>query len=321
MAHVEGTAEETMIIRIGTRGSKLALWQANWVKEQIERRFPSTQCQLVRIRTKGDKIRDVALAKVGGKGLFVKEIEEALLKGRIDLAVHSMKDVPTQLPDLLHIAAITEREDPRDVMISDRWKRFEELPKGARIGTSSLRRQAQLLHARPDLKMEVLRGNLDTRIKKLRTEGLDAIIVAASGVIRMGLQHRITEYLDYDLCLPPMGQGAFGLECRKEDYEINAVLKTLNEPSVSKTVQAERAFLERLEGGCQVPAAAYGELLHGTLRLRGVIASVDGKELIKDEIAGDPSESESLGRRLAEKLLQLGGDGILRRIYALSSLG
>jgi len=310
-----------MKIRIGTRGSKLALWQANWVKERIERQFPWVGCQLVKIRTKGDKIRDVALAKVGGKGLFVKEIEEALLKRRTDLAVHSMKDVPTKLPESLHIAAITEREDPRDVMISDRWKRFDELPKEARVGTSSLRRQAQLLHVRPDLKMEVLRGNLDTRIRKLRKEGLDAIIVAASGVIRMGEQHRIAEYLDYDLCLPPMGQGTFGLECRIEDHEINEILKTLNEPSVSKAVRAERAFLERLEGGCQVPIAAYGEVLNGALRLRGLIASLDGKDLIKHEISGNPEEPESLGRRLAEKLLHSGGETVLEKIRALSQQG
>ncbi len=310
-----------MEIRIGTRGSKLALWQANWVKDRIERRFPSAKCQLVKIRTKGDKVRDVALAKVGGKGLFVKEIEEALLRRRIDLAVHSMKDVPTDLPTPLHIGAITEREDPRDVMISDRWKRFSELPEGARVGTSSLRRQAQLLHVRPDLKMEVLRGNLDTRIRKLKKEGLDAVIVAASGVIRLGEQHRISEYLDYDLSLPPMGQGTFGIECRKEDQEINEILKTLNDPGVSKAVRAERAFLGRLEGGCQVPIAVYGESLNGALRLRGLIASVDGKELIKDEISGDPGDSESLGRRLAEKLLRSGGEAILKRIYALSSEG
>jgi len=308
-----------MEIRIGTRGSKLALWQADWVKERIERRFPSVVCRVVKIRTKGDKIRDVALAKVGGKGLFVKEIEDALLKRRIDLAVHSMKDVPTELPDPLHIAAITEREDPRDVMVSDRWKRFAELPIGARVGTSSLRRQAQLLHARPDLKMEVIRGNLDTRIRKLKSEGLDAVIVAAAGVIRMGQEHRIAEYLDYDLCLPPMGQGAFGLECRKEDPEINEILKTLNDPDVSRIVRAERAFLARLEGGCQVPVGVYGELLDGTMRLRGLISSPDGKELIRDEASGDPDEPESLGRRLAERLLQSGGEAILKDIYALSS--
>ena len=306
-----------MQFRIGTRSSKLALWQANWVKERIERQHPSAGCRLVKIRTKGDKIRDVALAKVGGKGLFVKEIEEALIAGRIDLAVHSMKDVPTKLPDLLHIAAITEREDPRDVMISDRWKRFDDLPKGARVGTSSLRRQAELLHVRPDLMMVDLRGNLDTRIGKLRTEDLDAVIVAASGVIRMGLQHRISEYLDYDLCLPPMGQGAFGLECRRADREINEVLKTLHDPTASRTVRAERAFLELLEGGCQVPIGVYGELRQGALRLRGLIASLDGKVMIKDEVSGDPEEPESLGRKLAERLLHSGGAAILKEIYAV----
>lgn len=308
-------------IRIGTRGSKLALWQAKWVKGRIEKQFPSIKSQLIKIRTTGDKIQDVALARVGGKGLFVKEIEEALLNRRIDLAVHSMKDVPTKLLDPLHIGAITEREDPRDVMISDHWKHFDELPTGARVGTSSLRRQAQILHARPDLKMKVLRGNLDTRLRKLKSEGLDAVIVAASGVIRIGEQHRIAEYLDFDLCLPAIGQGTFGLECRKEDHELNEILKTLNEPDISKAVRAERAFLERLEGGCQVPIAAYGELLNGTLRLRGLIGSIDGKDLIKDEISGDPDGPESLGRMLAEKLLNSGGEAILKKIYASFSQG
>jgi hydroxymethylbilane synthase len=309
-----------MEIRIGTRGSKLALWQANWVKDRIEGRFPSAVCRLVKIKTKGDKIRDVALAKVGGKGLFVKEIEDALVKGKIDLAVHSMKDVPTELAESLHIAAITEREDPRDVMVSDRWMQFADLPAGARVGTSSLRRQAQLLHARPDLKMEVIRGNLDTRIGKLRPEGPDAVIVAAAGVIRMGEEHRIAEYLDYDLSLPPMGQGTLAIECRKDDPELNEIIKTLNDPDVSRVVRAERAFLARLEGGCQVPVGVYGELLNTTLRLRGLIASPDGKTLIRDEASGNPDDPESLGRNLAERLLQAGGEAILKDVYANLSL-
>ncbi len=304
-----------MKIRIGTRGSKLALWQANWVRERIEARFPEAKCEIVKIVTTGDKIRDVALARVGGKGLFVKEIEEALIERKVDLAVHSMKDVPTKLPESLHIGAVTEREDPRDVMISNRWKGFSELPNGARVGTSSLRRQAQLLHARPDLTMVVLRGNLDTRIRKLGQEGLDAIILAASGVIRMGAQDRIVEYLDYELSLPAMGQGTLGLECRRKDEEINKVLRALNDTNVFRAVSAERAFLERLEGGCQVPIGVYGEISNGTLRLKGVIASLDGRKLVRDEIKGDPEKSETLGRVLAEKLLEAGGEAILREIY------
>ncbi len=310
-----------MEIRIGTRSSKLALWQANWVKERVERRFLQVRCEIVKIKTTGDKIRDVALSKVGGKGLFVKEMEEALLDRRIDLAVHSMKDVPTQLCESLHIAAITEREDPRDVMISSRWKAFKELPKGARVGTSSLRRQAQLLHVRPDLKMEILRGNLDTRLRKLGSEGLDAIIVAASGVIRMGEEDRITEYLDLELCLPAIGQGTFGLECRKEDHEINGILRPLNEPNISRAVRAERTFLERLEGGCQVPIAGYGEIKGGALFLKGLIASIDGKRLIKSETVGDPDEPEELGEKVARKLLDSGGEAILKEIYTSFSLG
>ncbi|MBM4339060.1 MAG: hydroxymethylbilane synthase [Deltaproteobacteria bacterium] len=302
-------------IRIGTRGSKLALWQAEWVKERIEKQTPQVKVELVIIKTLGDKILDVALAKVGGKGLFVKEIEEALLDQRIDIAVHSMKDVPTKLADTLHIAAITEREDPRDVMISNRWKRLDELPFEAKVGTSSLRRQAQLLHVRPDLKMTVLRGNLDTRLRKLSEEGLDAIIVAAAGVIRLGLQQKITQYLDFDLCLPAMGQGTLALECRQEDNDINEILKPLNAPYVSMTVRAERAFLEKLEGGCQVPIGIYGEIRNGALLLKGLIASIDGKKLVSDEISGDPKDPESVGKKLAERLLNSGGKAILKEIY------
>ncbi len=302
-------------VRIGTRGSKLALWQANWVKERVEKQTPRIRGEIVMIKTMGDKILDVALAQVGGKGLFVKEIEEALLDRRIDVAVHSMKDVPTKLADSLHIAAITEREDPRDVMISNRWKHFDELPREAKVGTSSLRRQAQLLRVRPDLKMTILRGNLDTRMKKLKEEGLDAIIVAASGVIRLGEERQITQYLDFDLCLPATGQGTFALECRKEDEEINGILKRLNAPNVSLAVRAERAFLERLEGGCQVPIAAYGEIENGVLLLRGLIASVDGKDLVSDKISGDPGDPEAMGRKLAERLLDSGGEAILKEIY------
>jgi hydroxymethylbilane synthase len=302
-------------VRIGTRGSKLALWQANWVKERIEKQSPRIKTEIVKIKTTGDKILDVALAKVGGKGLFVKEIEEALLDHRIDVAVHSTKDVPTKLADHLHIAAITEREDPRDVMISNRWKHFNELPREARVGTSSLRRQAQLLHIRPDLKMEILRGNLDTRLRKLREEGLDAIIVAASGVIRLGEQRQITQYLERDFCLSAIGQGTLALECREEDQEINEILRPLDAPDVSMAVRAERAFLERLEGGCQVPIAAYGEIENGVLLLEGRIASVDGKELVGDKISGDPGDPEALGRKLAERLLASGGEAILKEIY------
>ncbi len=302
-------------VRIGTRGSKLALWQANWVKERIEKGPFQAKGEIVKIKTTGDKIQDVALAKVGGKGLFVKEIEEALIDRRIDVAVHSTKDVPTKLADSLHIAAITEREDPRDVMISTRWKTFRDLPQEAKIGTSSLRRQAQLLHVRPDLKMMILRGNLDTRLRKLREEGLDAVIVAASGVIRLEEEGQISEYLDFDLCLPATGQGSFALECRKDDKEVNEILRPLNASNVSLAVRAERAFLERLEGGCQVPIAAYGQVENGTLVLDGLIASIDGKDFVRDKISGDPKDPEAIGRTLAERLLGSGGKAILKEIY------
>jgi hydroxymethylbilane synthase len=292
------------------------MWQAEWVRDRIHERLPSVACELVRIQTTGDRIQDVALAKVGGKGLFVKEIEEALLDGRIDVAVHSMKDVPARLAPGLHIAAITVREDPRDVLISERWRRLADLPPGARVGTSSLRRQSQLLHFRPDLKVEMLRGNLDTRLRKLTSDGLDAVIVAAAGVIRLEEQRRISEYLEPEVCLPAVGQGTLGLECRTDDVEVNEIVKTLEDRDVSRAVRAERAFLERLEGGCQVPIAAYGQLVNGGLRLRGLVAAIDGREVIKEELHGDSDEPERLGRSLAERILTTGGRAILERVAA-----
>ncbi len=301
---------------IGTRGSALALCQANLIQEGLQRRFPSLSIRLKKIKTTGDKITDVPLAKVGGKGLFVKEIEEAMIREEISLAVHSMKDVPTFLPEGLHLAAITEREDPRDVVISRSGKRLLDLPKGARIGTSSLRRQAQIRHVRPDFEMIPLRGNLDTRIKKLTRDGLDAIVLAAAGVRRMGWAERITEFLDPGICLPAIGQGALGLECRILDGRINAILSEYNHPVTSACVRAERALLTRLEGGCQVPIAAHAQIRDGTrLVLDGLVASVDGGRLIRDGLTGEADRPEAVGLALAERLLKLGADAILREIY------
>ena len=302
-------------IKIGTRGSQLALWQANWVKSELENKNPGLAVEIIKIKTTGDKILDVPLAKVGGKGLFVKEIEEALLRGDIDLAVHSMKDVPTDLPKELHLSAITEREDPRDALISKDKRLFNELPERAKIGTSSLRRQAQLLHIRPDFRIQQLRGNLDTRIRKLTTEDLDAIIVAAAGVRRMGWQDKITEYLSIDDSLPAIGQGALGIECRIDDKETNNLLEPFNHLETSVCVKAERALLKKLEGGCQVPIAAYGIIKDKKINLIGLVASVDGTEMHKEKIEGKVEDAEKIGIELAEKLLSRGADRVLQEVY------
>jgi hydroxymethylbilane synthase len=286
------------------------------IKEELEAAFPDLEIRLKKIKTTGDKITDVPLAKVGGKGLFVKEIEEALFRNEIGLAVHSMKDVPTLLPEGLHLAAITRREDPRDVVISRDGKKLLDLPRGARIGTSSLRRQSQIKHLRPDFAIIPLRGNLDTRIKKLEKEGLDAVVLAAAGLRRLGLEDRITEYLDPDICLPAIGQGALGLECRVPDGQVNSMLARFNHPVTSRCVRAERALLKRLEGGCQVPIAAYAQIRdEERLVLEGLVASVDGARVIRDGAAGDPEQPELLGLELAERLLAQGADAILREIY------
>jgi hydroxymethylbilane synthase len=300
---------------IGTRGSALALCQAHMIKEELESADPDLEVRLKKIKTTGDKITDVPLARVGGKGLFVKEIEEALFRMEIGLAVHSMKDMPTALPEGLHLAAITRREDPRDIVISRNGKRLLDQPQGARIGTSSLRRQSQIKHLRPDFEIIPLRGNLDTRIKKLGKEGLDAVVLAAAGLRRLGLEDRITEYLDPDICLPAIGQGALGLECRVSDGQVNPMLARLNHPVTSRCVRAERALLKRLEGGCQTPIAAYAHIREERLVLEGLVASVDGTRLIRDGAAGDPEQPELLGLELAERLLAQGADAILREIY------
>jgi hydroxymethylbilane synthase len=304
------------MLRIGSRGSQLALEQAGWVKTRLEERFKGLVVSLTKIKTTGDMILDVPLAQVGGKGLFVKEIEEALLRQDIDLAVHSMKDVPTFLPSGLHLGAITEREDPRDVFISKDGCPLKELRQKARIGTSSLRRQAQLLHLRPDLVVVQLRGNLDTRIRKLSQEGLDGIILAAAGLKRMGWLDRITEYLPFEVSLPAVGQGALGMECRVADRATNQKLEFLNHQVTRCCVLAERAFLKRLEGGCQIPIAAHGWLENRSIRLDGLVSSVDGRRLIRDCVEGPIEKAEELGIRLAERLISNGAEAILNEIYS-----
>ena len=303
-------------VRIGTRGSPLALWQAKWVEQSLSHAYPQLSISLVRIRTKGDKLVDVSLAKVGGKGLFVKEIEEGLLAGRIDLAIHSMKDVPVHLPKGLHIQCIPQREDPGDVLISRNHLTLEELPRGAKIGTSSLRRRAQLLSHRPDLTIVPLRGNVDTRLRKLKTMDLDAIVLAAAGVKRMKLEERISQSISPEVCLPAIGQGALGIETRVDNGEVNQHLSILDDEPSHVSVRAERAFLGRLGGGCQVPIAALGTIsAGGTLVLKGLVGTLDGRKLIKGAIEGEMGRAEELGTALAENLLSRGADEILREIY------
>lgn len=301
-------------ITIGTRGSQLALWQANWVKNAIGRHHPDLTVELAVIKTKGDKILDVPLAKVGGKGLFVKEIEEALLDGRIDLAVHSMKDMPADIPAGLCIGAIPDREEPRDVLITRNGLPLERLGHGARVGTSSLRRSAQLLHVRPDITIVPLRGNLDTRLKKLENESMDAIVLAAAGVRRLGLADRITQVLDESVMLPAVGQGALCIETRQNDPRISPVVAALDDLPTRQVVMGERAFLHRLEGGCQVPIAGHGHMGQKGLTLTGLVCDVDGSQQIKQSRTGPETRSEEIGLELAEVLLSLGAGEILERL-------
>jgi hydroxymethylbilane synthase len=298
-------------LRIGTRASRLALWQAEWVQHQLQTLHPELTVTLVPITTKGDKILDVPLAKVGGKGLFVKEIEAALHDGGIDLAVHSMKDVPSVLPSGLILPCIPPREDPRDALVTPDARGFEQLPESARIGTSALRRQAQLLHRRPDLDIVSLRGNVETRLRKMEEEKLDGIVLAAAGLKRLGLAERISEHLPTDLSLPAIGQGALGLECREDDRRTLALIAPLHDPATALAVTAERAFLRRLDGGCQVPLAAHATVSGESLSLTGLVAEVDGRNLLKETFAVSLSQAESVGCQLAENLLERGADRIL----------
>jgi hydroxymethylbilane synthase len=300
---------------LGTRGSKLAVHQSQWVQTRLQELAPGLTISLTRIQTSGDKILDVPLATIGGKGLFVKEIEDALLSKEIDLAVHSMKDVPTALPEGLEILCVPPREDPRDALIAYEACGIDHLKPGARIGTSSLRRQAQLLHYRPDFIIEMLRGNLDTRLRKLHDGQFDAIVLAAAGLRRLAWEQEITEYLPVDVSLPAIAQGALGIEARSDDTFVRELLARFEHPATRITVTAERALLHRLEGGCQVPIAAHAVLEGDTLRLDGLVASVDGRRIIRHQITGGAAEAFQLGTTLAERLLADGGDVILKEIY------
>ncbi len=301
-------------LRIGTRGSQLALWQARWVQTAINRLRPELAVELVIIKTQGDKITDVPLAQVGGKGLFVKEIEEALLDRRVDLAVHSMKDMPAEIPAGLTIGAVPQRENPLDALITSVPGSLETLPKGARIGTSSLRRGAQIKHLRPDAVIVALRGNLDTRLRKLESSDLDAIVLAAAGLRRLGLADRIHAYLQPDQMLPAVGQGALCIEAREQDPATQALLAALDDPETHIAISAERAFLNTLQGGCQVPLAAYAQLREGRLHMQGLVAELDGRRILRSTAQGSPNAAQAIGRGLAEDLLAQGADQILERL-------
>lgn len=306
--------EPQRVIRLGSRGSRLALWQAEHIGAEIGT-HTGRPVEITKIKTTGDRILDVPLARVGGKGLFVKEIEEALLTGKIDLAVHSMKDVPTDLPDRLVIAAITRREDPRDAFLSVKYNRLEDLPEGARVGTSSLRRQTQLLGLRPDLRIESLRGNLDTRIRKMEEGIFDAVILAAAGIRRLGWEAKITQYLPPEVSLPAIGQGALGIEIRRDDPGTVEAVSFLDDRDTGLAVRAERGFLKRLEGGCQVPIACFGRTEGESIFLEGMVGRPDGSRILRDRARGSVDDPESLGVLLAESLLRRGAKEILDEVY------
>jgi hydroxymethylbilane synthase len=303
-------------LRIATRKSPLALWQAKYVRDRLISAHPGLAVELVRMTTQGDKVLDSPLAKIGGKGLFVKELEEGLLGSHADLAVHSMKDVPVELPKGLHLPVICEREDPRDAFVSRSYTALDALPHGAKVGTSSLRRQCQLKALRPDLEILTLRGNVNTRLAKLDAGNFDAVILAAAGLLRLGFGDRITAYLDIATSLPAIGQGAVGIECRRNDPRVNGLIAALNHQPTQTRVGAERAMNHRLEGGCQVPIAGHAVLEDGTLHLRGLVGSPDGNQLIRGEIRGNPDDAAALGITLADDLLAQGAGAILKAVYA-----
>jgi len=303
------------LLRIATRKSPLALWQANHVRDALLQRHPGLVVELLTMTTQGDRVLDSPLAKIGGKGLFVKELEIGLLEGRADIAVHSMKDVPVDFPDGLGLGAVLTREDPRDAFISPRFASIDALPAGARVGTSSLRRQCQLRALRSDIELLDLRGNVNTRLKKLDDGEYDAILLASAGMIRMGWEHRITACLPIEQFLPALGQGAIGIECRLDDAPTQALIASLNDRQTALRVEAERALNEGLMGGCQVPIGGHAELDEGVILLRGMVGRPDGSELVRGVISGRPQDARALGGALADDLLSRGAREILDALY------
>ena len=305
-------------LRIATRRSPLALWQAEHVAGALRALHPALEVELVAMRTSGDRMLDAPLAKVGGKGLFIKELELALLDGRADLAVHSMKDVPVELPPELHLPVIMARADPRDALVSVRFAGLDALPPGATVGTSSLRRRCQLAARRPDLRIENLRGGVDTRLRRLDDGDFDAIVLAVSGLERGGHAGRVTEALDVTAMLPAAGQGALGIECRRGDARVESLAAPLACASSTACVLAERVFNRRLEGGCQVPIAAYAAIEDGEMRLSGLVASLDGTRVLRSRVDGGVQEAQALGARAASEVLEQGAGEILAEIYAMA---
>lgn len=302
-------------LKIATRQSPLALWQAEYIRARLQELHPDLMVELVKFVTQGDKILDTPLAKIGGKGLFVKELEAALLDGRADLAVHSMKDVPMALPEGLTLAVICEREDPLDAFVSNQFEKFADLPQGAKVGTSSLRRKSQILKQRPDLQIIDLRGNVGTRLGKLDDGQYDAIILASAGLKRLGLSERIRHCLTPDISLPAVGQGALGLECRAADSEVLALIQPLLHQETDVCVRAERAFNAYLEGGCQVPIAGYATLQNGQIHIEGRVGSADGQTLLRAELTDEASNAQQLGENLARNLLDQGAGELLKALY------
>ncbi len=305
---------ETEILRIATRRSPLAIWQAEHVAEALCRHHPGLQVQLVRMTTQGDRILDAPLAKIGGKGLFVKELEQGMLDDAADIAVHSMKDVPVELPPGLELPVVLRREDPRDAFVSTRYRNLQEIPAGGRLGTSSLRRQCQLAAQRPDLEILPLRGNVNTRLAKLDAGDYDAIILASAGLKRLGFVQRITDFLTPEVSLPAIGQGAIGIECRHADARVKALVEPLHDAATAACVAAERAMNQRLMGGCQVPVAGYAVLEQGRLGMRGLVGEPDGSRILRASGEGSEREPEALGMALAEQLLQRGAERILQHL-------
>lgn len=302
-------------IRIATRESRLALWQAEHVASLLRNAHPGLQVELVPMTTQGDRILDRTLAQVGGKGLFIKELEVAIAEHRADIAVHSMKDVPSEMPEGMTLAVMLQRADPRDAFLSNRYDSFATLPLGAHVGTSSLRRQCQLLAARPDLRVSALRGNVDTRLRKLDEGQYDAIILAAAGLLRLGLDARIRHYLDLDVSLPAVGQGIIGIEARSDDAHNLALVQALHDADAVHCCEAERAFAAQLQGSCQSPIAGFAEIVAPqTLRLRGVVGSIDGQTIFRDEIIGSVAQRQQLGHELASRLLHQGADRLLAEL-------
>jgi hydroxymethylbilane synthase len=305
----------TKTIRIATRKSPLALWQAEHVAALLENTFPGVKTELVKMTTQGDKILDAPLAKIGGKGLFVKELEVGMLEGIADIAVHSMKDVPVEFPEGLHLGAILSREDPTDAFVSNQYASLTDLPPNARIGTSSLRRQCQIKELYPNAEILTLRGNVNTRLAKLDVGDYDAIILASAGLIRLGMGERITQRLDTKTSLPAIGQGAIGIECRVDDKELNGMLSNLHDNMTGICVSAERAMNARLSGGCQVPIAGFAEIHDNQLVMRGLVGNPDGSVIYRSESSGKPEDAEIIGKKIAEDLLAQGADKVLQALY------